>query len=41
MSKIEILEMAEKAQQDLKRKVDQNVIRLEGEIKATSNKTRA
>lgn len=41
MSKIETLEIAAKAQQDHNRKVDQNFTRLGGNIKATSNGTRA
>lgn len=41
MSKIETLEIAAKAQQDHNRKVDQNLTRLGGNVKAKSNGTRA
>ena len=41
MCKIETLEIAAKAQQDHNRKVDQNLTRLGGNVKATSNGTRA
>ena len=39
ISKIETLEMAAKAQQDYNRKVEQNLTRLKGNLKAISNGT--